>query len=45
MPLSVRRAYTPRELRALLDEGGLLAATVTTHPLFRMAAVLRKGDG
>lgn len=41
MPLSVRRAYTPRELRALLAEAGLPDATVTTHPLFRMAAVYR----
>lgn len=39
MPLSVRRAYTPRELAALLDEAGVTGATVTTHPLFRMAAV------
>jgi SAM-dependent methyltransferase len=39
MPLSVLRAYTPDELRALLDEAGIPGATVTTHPLFRMAAV------
>jgi 2-polyprenyl-3-methyl-5-hydroxy-6-metoxy-1,4-benzoquinol methylase len=45
MPLSVRRAYTPRELCGLLAEAGLPQATVTTHPLFRMAAVYRKGDG
>jgi ubiquinone/menaquinone biosynthesis C-methylase UbiE len=44
MPLSVRRAYTPAELRALLHEAGIPGATVTTHPLFRMAAVLRKPD-
>ena len=45
MPLSVRRAYTPSELRALLREAGIEHAAVTTHPLFRMAAVQRKpGD-
>ncbi|MCC7022924.1 MAG: methyltransferase domain-containing protein [Thermomicrobiales bacterium] len=42
MPLSVRRAYTPGELRALLAEAGIPDATITTHPLFRMAAVRRK---
>jgi SAM-dependent methyltransferase len=44
MPLSVRRAYTPYELRALLHEAGIADAVVTTHPLFRMAAVRRKAD-
>jgi ubiquinone/menaquinone biosynthesis C-methylase UbiE len=39
MPLSVLRAYTPNELRALLRQAGIRDATVTTHPLFRMAAV------
>jgi ubiquinone/menaquinone biosynthesis C-methylase UbiE len=39
MPLSVLRAYTPDELRALLRQAGVPDATVTTHPLFRMAAV------
>lgn len=42
MPLSVLRAYTPREIHALLQEAGVANATVTTHPLFRMAAVARK---
>ena len=42
MPLSVLRAYTPDELRALLQSADILDATVTTHPLFRMAAVRRK---
>lgn len=45
MPLSVRRAYTPPELRTLLREAGIPNATVTTHPLFRMAAVHRKVGG
>ncbi len=44
MPLSVRRAYTPDELRALLQEAGIAGAVVTTHPLFRMAAVRVKND-
>ena len=41
MPLSVLRAYTPDELRALLRQAGIDDASVTTHPLFRMAAVHR----
>jgi SAM-dependent methyltransferase len=45
MPLSVLRAYTPHELRALLRQADILDATVTTHPLFRMAAVRRKFSG
>jgi ubiquinone/menaquinone biosynthesis C-methylase UbiE len=43
MPLSVLRAYTPDELRALLRQAGIHDASVTTHPLFRMAAVHRQG--
>jgi ubiquinone/menaquinone biosynthesis C-methylase UbiE len=42
MPLSVLRAYTPNELRALLRQAGIHDAGVTTHPLFRMAAVHRQ---
>ncbi len=42
MPLSVLRAYTPHELRALLRQADIFDATVTTHPLFRMAAVHRQ---
>ena len=42
MPLSVLRAYTPDELRALLRQADIHDASVTTHPLFRMAAVLRQ---
>ena len=42
MPLSVLRAYTPDELRALLRQAGIHGASVTTHPLFRMAAVHRQ---
>lgn len=42
MPLSVERAWTPDELRAMLADAGLLERTrVSTHPLFRMAAVYR----
>jgi ubiquinone/menaquinone biosynthesis C-methylase UbiE len=44
MPLSVRRAYTPRELRGLLLEAGIGDAKVTTHPLFRMAGVRSKSE-
>jgi ubiquinone/menaquinone biosynthesis C-methylase UbiE len=42
MPLSVLRAYTPGELQALLRQAGISGAKVTTHPLFRMAAVHHK---
>jgi ubiquinone/menaquinone biosynthesis C-methylase UbiE len=44
MPLSVLRAYTPDELRALLRQAGIQDASVTTHPLFRMAAVHRQSS-
>lgn len=38
-PLSVRRAYTPDELRELLHRAGIENARIFTHPWFRMAAV------
>jgi ubiquinone/menaquinone biosynthesis C-methylase UbiE len=44
MPLSVLRAYTPDELRALLRQAGIHDASVTRHPLFRMAAVHRQSS-
>ena len=46
-PLSVRRAYTVAELRALLDRAGIRDATVSAHPWFRLAAVKggAAGDG
>jgi SAM-dependent methyltransferase len=40
-PLSVRRAYTPVELRSLLDEAGVVDAEIRTVPWFRMVAVKR----
>jgi ubiquinone/menaquinone biosynthesis C-methylase UbiE len=40
-PLSVLRAYTPKELRELLLEAGIDHAEITRHPWFRMAAVTR----
>lgn len=40
-PLSVRRAYTPDELGELLRRAGIHDATISTHPWFRMAAVVR----
>ncbi|MGI8644179.1 MAG: methyltransferase domain-containing protein [Thermomicrobiales bacterium] len=39
MPLSVRRAFTPGELRQMLAEAGLEGAVVRQHWLFRMTAV------
>jgi ubiquinone/menaquinone biosynthesis C-methylase UbiE len=44
-PLSVKRAYTPDELRDLLWRAGIGNARVTTHPMFRMAAVWRSDGG
>ncbi len=44
-PLSVRRAYTPEELRALLARAGVEDATISTHPWFRMAAVATSKEG
>lgn len=40
-PLSIRRAYTPAELRSLLDEAGAGDAAIRTLPWFRMVAVKR----
>jgi len=40
-PLSVRRAYTPAELRSLLDEAGVQHAEIKTIPWFRMVAIKR----
>ena len=42
-PISVRRAYTPAELRKLAERAGLHAAWVFPQPFFRMALVCRKG--
>jgi len=38
-PLSIRRAYTPPELRWLLQQAGVLEAQILTAPWFRMTAV------
>jgi ubiquinone/menaquinone biosynthesis C-methylase UbiE len=40
-PLSVRRAYTPAELRSLLHEAGVRNAEVVPLRWFRMAAIKR----
>lgn len=42
MPLSVQRAYTPREFATLVQGAGIESVAITTHPLFRMAAVCCK---
>jgi ubiquinone/menaquinone biosynthesis C-methylase UbiE len=44
-PLSIRRAYTPDELRALLEEAGVADAEIRTLPWFRMVAVKRANLG
>jgi ubiquinone/menaquinone biosynthesis C-methylase UbiE len=44
-PLSVRRAYTPDELRDLLGQSGIPNARITTHHWFRMAAVYQTERG
>ena len=41
-PLSVLRAYTPEELDGLLRRAGITDAAISTHPMFRMAAVRLK---
>jgi ubiquinone/menaquinone biosynthesis C-methylase UbiE len=41
-PLSVRRAFTPAELRALAARAGLEKAEVRAHVPFRMALVVEK---
>ena len=43
-PLSVRRAYTVREARALAGQAGLPAARARAHPLFRWALVWDRAD-
>ncbi len=40
-PLSIRRAYTPAELRSLLDEAGVQNAEIETLPWCRMVAIKR----
>lgn len=44
-PLSVLRAYTPDELRNLLNRAGAGNASISTHPWFRMAAVWKANRG
>ena len=44
MPLSVRRAFTPDELREMLQRADLADATVRQHWLFRMTAVWHASD-
>jgi ubiquinone/menaquinone biosynthesis C-methylase UbiE len=43
-PLSVLRAYTPRELAGLLTQAGVRDAEISQHRWFRMAAVKVKRD-
>ena len=43
-PLSVRRAFTPPELRALAAKAGLANARVHAHFPFRVALVAEKGE-
>jgi ubiquinone/menaquinone biosynthesis C-methylase UbiE len=41
-PLSVRRAFTPDELRDLIRQAGIEGVTVRRRPLFRMVAVWKR---
>ncbi|HJZ48523.1 MAG TPA: methyltransferase domain-containing protein, partial [Roseiflexaceae bacterium] len=41
-PLSVLRAYTLDEARALVEQAGVANASVETRPLFRMLIVVQK---
>jgi hypothetical protein len=43
-PLSILRAWTPDELRAMAKEAGLRDATVTAHAFWRMALVGRTSE-
>ena len=42
-PLSVLRAYTPSELKLLVEVAGIKDASISTNLWFRMAAVTAKG--
>lgn len=42
-PLSVKRAFTPDELRSLLQQAGIDSAEISRHLWFRMVAV-KRGD-
>jgi ubiquinone/menaquinone biosynthesis C-methylase UbiE len=42
-PLSVLRAYTPREMSNLAQAAGILPVEVRTRPLFRQVLIGRKG--
>jgi ubiquinone/menaquinone biosynthesis C-methylase UbiE len=44
-PLSVRRSFTPAELRDLARAAGLPDARVHAHPVFRLALVSQKPPG
>lgn len=44
-PLSVLRAYTPAEMRALADDAGIPAVEVRPRPLFRQTMIARKRYG
>jgi SAM-dependent methyltransferase len=44
-PVSIRRAYTPSEMRRILDEAGLPRARIYTHGLYyRMTIVADRGS-
>ena len=43
-PLSVRRSFTPAELRTLAHQAGLPRAVVRAHFPFRLALVAERGD-
>jgi hypothetical protein len=44
-PASIRRAYTTREMRRILDAAGLQRARIYTHGLYyRMTIVIGKGS-
>ena len=43
-PLSIKRAYTPAELRALLDDADVQNVSIKTLPWFRMVAVKRAAN-
>lgn len=44
-PLSIRRAYTMRELREMVERAGIQGVRIRSHPFFRVALVKEHADG
>lgn len=42
--ISLRRAYTPEELRTIIDQAGLQGVRLFSHVPYRMTLVLDRGE-